>query len=295
MHTPEEQQVTIRLLEGAGRAISTHSGIVSQVSRGTRGITLDHVLYGVLTMTWLIPEDQGTEGSVTIAFASGPAADASFLLRAVRLDRDLTHAATVELRVRNTTIMRGGLTIPTQAVVDVDTEERRSFLETVDDLAYVQQATDTFFPVPETISGLDRIWLRVLRRALEGRMCFAPSTWTAVNMTVGPGILEEEGFESLLAGGPSMLLASQDSSSFEFGDYELPLPGPLAFVLRSATLQDAAAVRSRLDRGESVTVVVKSDLDTHPVVYMPSRIAEGTPVVPEPWGLTGIEEVPEIV
>lgn len=87
-------------------------------------------------------------------------------------------------------------------------------------------------------------------------------------------------------------MVSQDSSSFEFGDYELPLPGPLAFVLRSATLQDAATVRAGLDRGESVPVVVKSDHDTHPVVYMPSRVAEGAPVVPEPWGRTGIEEVP---
>ncbi len=294
VHIPEERQASIRLLDEAGHPISTNSGIVPRVSRGARGLTFEHVLYGALTMTWRVPADQGTDGSVSTAFDSGRAADASFLLRAIKLDRDLTRAATVELRGRNTTLVRAGLTLQTGAVVDAESEERRAFIETVDDLAYVQQATDTFFPVPESITGLDRVWLRVLRRALEGRMCFAPDAWTTLNMTIGPAILGGEGPELLLAGDSAMLLVSQDSSSVEWADHELHLPKPLAFVLRSATLQDAAAVRSRLEHGESVAVVIKSNRDAHPVVYMPSRVTEGTRLVPEPWGLTGIEEVPEV-
>ncbi|GAP61428.1 hypothetical protein AHiyo1_51280 [Arthrobacter sp. Hiyo1] len=64
--------------------------------------------------------------------------------------------------------------------------------------------------------------------------------------------------------------------------------------MRSVILQDVAAVRSRLERSESVPAVIKSDHDKHVVVYMPARIAPDTPVVPEPWDLIGVEEVPEI-
>lgn len=50
----------------------------------------------------------------------------------------------------------------------------------------------------------------------------------------------------------------------------------------------------RASTRESVPVVVKSDHDRHPMMYMPSRVAEVAPVVPESCGLTGIEKVPEI-
>ncbi|BAS11936.1 hypothetical protein AHiyo8_02390 [Arthrobacter sp. Hiyo8] len=47
--------------------------------------------------------------------------------------------------------------------------------------------------------------------------------------------------------------------------------------MRSVILQDVAAVRSRLERSESVPAVIKSDHDKHVVVYMPARIAPDTP------------------
>ena len=252
IRTPEEQQTSILLRDVDDRVIATHSGIVPRVSSGARDFTLDHVLYGVLTMTWRIPEDQSTEGSVAITFDSTPTVDAASLLRAMKLARDLTSAHAVELRVRGTSIMRVGFTKNSQAAMYAETEAGRALLETVDDLAYVQQETNTFFPVPETLTTLNRIWLRVLRRALEGRICFAPETRTTFNVTISPGILQEEKIVPLLAGDPGMMLVQPESSSFELGDHEIPLPGPLAFVMRSVTLQDVAAVRSRLERSESV-------------------------------------------
>ena len=294
VHAPEEKQASILLRDVDDRVIATHSGIVPRVSPGTRGFTLEHVLYGMLTMTWRIPEDQSAEGSVAITFDSTPAADAASLLRAMKLTRDLASAATVELRVRGTSIMRAGFTNPSRAAMDAEAGASRALMETVDDLAYVQQETNTFFPVPETITTLNRIWLRVLRRALEGRMCFGPETRTAFNVTITPGILEVEDKVPLLAGEPGMMLVQPESSSFELGDHEILLPGPLAFVMRSVTLQDASAVLSRLKRSENVPAVIKSNNDRHVVVYMPARIAPDTLVVPEPWGLTDVEELPEI-
>ena len=129
---------------------------------------------------------------------------------------------------------------------------------------------------------------------MEGRVCFAPTPLTALNLKFEPKILEGEGQESLLAGDSMMLMIRQEDHSVEIGDHALRLPKPLAFVLRSATLQDAASVRSRLQHGESVPVVIRSNHDTHPMVYMPSRVTPDTLLVPEPWDLTGIEEVPEI-
>lgn len=293
VRTPE-QQLSILIKNKDDRVTATHSGVVTRVSHGAKGLTLEHILYGVLSMTWNIPKDPGIEGAVVIAFDSTRAADASALLRALRLAESLAGAAKVELRVRATSIMRVVLAESSKGVIKPEAEAGRALVETVEDLAHVQHETNIFFPVPESISTIDRIWLRVLRRALEGRMCFAPEARTAYNAALSPEILKDTERIPLLAGEAAMLLVQPESSTFELDGHEMPLPGPLAFLMRSVRLQDVEAVYSNLERGEIATAVIQSDHDRHVVAYMPSRTSEGTLVVPEPWGLTDIDEVPEI-
>lgn len=292
--TPENRYVALVLRDENEVQVSTNTGSVRRVSSGIRGLTLEQVLHGSLTLTWQLPTDLADPATVDVTFDSRGAVDAGELLKSMRLTRSLSRAYTVELQVGGKALMRGRFTEESQEAVAREVDDSKALLETVEDLAYVQQETNTFFPVPETIEPLDRIWLRVIRTALRGRMCFEPQRRTSFNMTLIPAAAEDEHMKPFLSGEPLAFVVRDEAPRLRFGDHEMVLPGDLAFVMRSGSVEDAATVRAGLERGEKTPAVVSSNKDEHLLVYMPSRIAQTTTVEPDPWGLTGLDEVAEL-
>ena len=294
VHTPEGERVALVLRTEDDAVIANSTGQVRRVSPGNKGVTLEQVLHGALMLTWRLPTDLAEPGTVGVAFDSGKAQDAGELLKAMRLVQKLSRARTIELQLRGKALMRGRFAELTQLKIAQQVDDDQALLETVEDLAILQQATDTFFPVPASIEPIDRIWLRVIRMALEGRMCFEPEQRTRLNMTFKPEAAQDEGVTRFLAGESLLFRVTNQKPSKQRGDHEMVLPGVHAFVMRSGALRDADAVRAGLERGEDTAAVITSDSDKHLVVYMPSRIAANTPVDPQPWGLTGINEVAKL-
>lgn len=293
IHTPQNQQVAL-VLRDNDTVVTSNTGIVGRISRGSKGVSLEQILHSALALTWRLPLDPDEPDTIGIAFDSTRAMDAGELLKAMRLAQNFSRAQTLELQIGGKVVMRGEFAEASKQRVARQVDEDEALLETVDDLAYIQQETNSYFPVPELIEPLDRIWLRVFRLVLQGGMCFEPQRRARFNMTFKPEAAQDEALKPFLVGRSLMFLVANQNPTLEFGDHTMTLPGELAFVMRSGSLQDADSVRTNLERGQETPVVVSADTDEHLVVYMPARIPKNSKVEPGPWGLTGINEIAEL-
>lgn len=294
IQAPQNQRVSLVLRDSDETMISSDTGAIGRVARGSKGVTLEQVLHSALVLTWRLPTDLAEPGNIGVAFDSSLAMDAGELLKAMRLAQSFSRAATLELQVGSKVVMRGELADTSNERIARQVDGDRALLETVEDLAYIQQETNSYFPVPETIEPLDRIWLRVFRVVLQGGMCFEPQRRARFNMTFKPEAAQDEALKPFLVGRSLMFLVANQNPTLEFGDHTMTLPGELAFVMRSGSLQDSDSVRAGLERGQETPVVVSADTDEHLVVYMPARVPKNSKVEPGPWGLTGINEVAEL-
>ncbi|WP_145978782.1 hypothetical protein [Granulicoccus phenolivorans] len=259
----------------------------NRMSHGSRGMTLEQKLHGALTLTWRLPTDMAEVVSIGIEFDSNKAVDAGELLKAIQLTRKLSQAAAIELQIDGKPFMRGQFTEPSQLGIARHADDNPEWEEVVEDLAHVQEATSTYFPIPETFATMDRIWLRVLRLALQGRMSFCPER-KRLTTSFQPSDAEHAGVARLLAG-EKVLLMSTMEIELPLEEHSIRLP-ELTFVMRRGILQDADTVGAGLAAGRRMPAVITSHDDEPLVVFIRSRVPEDIEICPEPWGLTGVKE-----
>ncbi|KNX35925.1 hypothetical protein [Luteipulveratus halotolerans] len=284
--------VQIDVLGADGEPIASHEGHASQVAAGSHGLTFRHVFYDLVTITWkkmpyVTADAPSATGGADLEIEPFPGADPSRVRLAARLLLALHDAS--DLRLSLTTGESLCRVHGKWQLDDATVEYLRSMDEFVADLTYVQDKTGAHFTFPESVTDLDRVHLRVMRRIEEGGQVYDPLVTTA-HVTVSPELLSAPHGMELLNGEPVMFFFS-DRLRREVCGRTISPTERVGYVFRSALIEDPSAVRAGLERGENVKTRIVPDHGEHAVIYMLGRLPGGTHVAPEPWGLRGVAEL----
>lgn len=261
----------------------TLRGTTSWMTRGAEGAQVQTVFGSRLTITWRLTEDRaiGTTSIVTFAPQGQPGTDVD---RSIRL-LDVLHEGTQ--MVPEVDDHKESLTVVPQSGSGVF----REVAELADDLTAIEHLTGTQFSFPDSMEIVDRIWFRVVRRLLEGDCVVAPGM-DGANFVLSGGL--DEALERLLDGPAATMASTPEWSALVCGDEMFV--GDMRYYHPSVRIVDAAehlaAMRARTGADREARLV--PDVPKQGFrPYSPSRFNHGV-VVPVPWGLSGIDEHPEI-
>ena len=280
------------LFDGDDHRIATHSGHIIQTAAGEHGVSIKHRLYDLLQLDWTLPTQPGIAPTVSFSFDKATGAEVDRVERAAKLALQLRDTTRLEL------VLPHGQTLAQLEAVE-PIQFNPAFSEYLvlmsalaGDLRYVQDAVDILFPMPAEITALQRVWLRIIRRAHEGRQTRTPGS-RSFEVTAKPAFLDGPHSEQLLQGVPYMFATTNTGeTTLTVGDQEIAVLSPLTIVYPGAQFTgDKDAVLRTLHAGEEAHLTFECESGQYPVMYMPDRIPSGSSVDPEPWGLPGIHEI----
>lgn len=284
------KRFTLALLDADGNTIGSHTATATHGGFGSVGYSLDLVFYGTLKLGLRLPSEL-TE-PMTLDYSFTPEGDSvRDVARAARLSLDLVASRSLMLSADDGTVLTRGHGPDWRDRADPAWIKAMQLLnESATDLAVVQEETNTHFPMPDSLSVLDRIHLRMLRLILEGKCTWHPQLKSFEAVLVPREDLDE-GTAKLLSGDPMALALTQSRGSVEVGGQTLPLP-TVTYWHPAMRLENADEARSCLMRGQEASVRVVSDDDTNFRVYVQGRVSDpNAPLAPAPWGLTEVHEV----
>lgn len=288
---PREIPLILELRDGQGRRISTDRGAVANAGSGSEGWTLKQVLHQLVTITWvfkahgLAPGEAG-DGAIRVEVDPCVGADISALRRAALLLQHLTEATRFRLLTDSSPLVEG---VVPDGVHDLDPTLLAIYRELAEDLGVIEDELHMQFGIPETITTLDRIRARILRRMLDGRQVYLPTAATP-QLTLEPALLHQGRDPDLLAGEHGVCLVSEPVTVWTLAGQELELPTSAAYFFRDTYLEEPERVRAELEAGENARCRLLSVGGEPPVVYLPGRLGEGQQFAPQPWGLIGVDE-----
>lgn len=280
---------TLEAKDANGRRLRLARGAITHVGHGQAGDSLDLDFYGLLTLELRVHRDQ-TAGQLSMIFSldleHAPPRDAE---SALMLSLSLTTAASVDLRgpQENRILTTGPLGVKEH---EVSQEELAVALEIASDLRSIEEYTSADLMMPNRISLVERVLLRILRRAHEGRVSLHPTNNT-VTFTLAPDAPEDR-VESLLSGQGGAIFFQRPTETVEIGDLRLEVEG-LSFyhpnMALRATPAEITEMRRRKAEGEEVTIQLRSQDGTNLRVYMLEKTdSSNTNAVP--WGLRSVPE-----
>lgn len=272
---------TLRVTPRAG-STRVLRGIATWMARGSEGALVETVFSGGLTITWRLSKDRTEGASSTMSFSpqghTGTDVD-----RAVRALSALYDDAEVALEIDG---RKERLTVAPDSEFGVAVE----LAELAEDLAVIEQNTGTQFAFPVDMGAKDRIWVRVVRKLLEGEVVLSPDL-ESLSFTLNGEL--GESIEQLLTT-PSAMVATTSPWSWEvLGEHvtvaDLTIYHPMIRVIDAE--EHLEALRAGVGRGRAVTAVPGNEAFGFRM-YSPSRL-RGDKIVAKPWGVTGINEHPE--
>lgn len=291
----EADPTPLRLLlkNSHGQRIAAHTGNVLQTATGNRGVTIRQVFYELLQITWTFPFDRGGAPGMRFSFEAANGTDVGQVMQAARMALQLRDTTQMTLSLCNGDRQEMANIVATEPIhFEADFSQYLSIIEELaTDLLYVQEATNTVFPMPVEISALDRVWLRVIRRMYEGRPTRNPQTSTFA-FEAKPAFLDFDQADLVLNGEPWPCVAGRDDSSIvDIAGEEVEIaPFSMAF-LPARFVGDPHAARDALQAGQQYELQFRCEEGQSAVMYMPDLMAPDALVVPEPWGLIGIHEL----
>lgn len=273
--------VGLRLFDSTGTPLGTYAGAVSHAGRGQLGIALEFSFHQGLDLVLCIPLARGNDGGITTRL-NLDGLDPEATRRSTALLLALHRAATADLELDGHHLAKVG---------GFSTDRDQDYLKTVqmiheeaDDLAFIQNETGVYFPMPDRFDGYQRLWMRAIRRMLEGhaapipRRVFSATAWPDLESEA----MREEGTLAIRMSGQNVTLAGQ------------PVPIPPFFIyhphVRFTGLREAAEdVAQGVDEPREFEV---TPVDGTPfVAYFPDRLRADAEQS-TPWDLTGVEEPP---
>lgn len=284
---------TLEAKDGDGRRLHQARGTVS-IGQGQTGDSVNLDFYGLLSLKLRVPRGHtmaqvSMDYSLNLEHAAPRDAEA-----AVTLSLQLANAATLELRgPQDYPILTAGpLRIGRNKAWR---EEMTVAREIASDLRSIgaHAAMDLLMPVQT--SPLERVLLRILRRAYEGNVSLHPTNDT-VTFTLA-SYAPEEKVESLLRGEPGAIFFQRPTETVEIGELRLDVEGLCFYhpnMALGAAPAELAELRRRRAAGEEVTIKLRSQDGTKLRVYMIEKM-DNTATEPVPWGLSSISEPAGIV
>lgn len=294
---PAEQEARpclVDLLAEDGSRIHRYRADVTHVGRGHQGTSLHVQVRGVITAKFLIPADT-TNNKMRAGFSIDlpeectphQAATAAALIEQLLIAPRLKLFTATEL-------MFLSISGDPSGAKDEFLIQVRALQQMADDLAMISTHLRVDLSMPDSATDLDRIRLRVLRHALEGKVSLDP-TLDGFTIVMPPDALDEAAAPAL-SGEPFANFIQVPARTETVAGMELDLP-ELAYwhphVAVDGTPEDLERFRDQRAQGQPLTLRIQSQDHTNLRVYILGRVTDGE-TQPVPWGLEGIPEPPGV-
>lgn len=296
--------LTLSLYDDNDALLHAYSGLGVDFEPGTRGAALQQAFYGgAFTIEWALPAPNhaATEaGQATFSFDLTKNRSTA----GIRGVADLALTLDACDNARLTTAQ--GQLVAHVAISDhvLQKDERQQLVklrEIADDLAYLEREFAREFVFPDEVSTLARIDLRMLRQLLEGKVVCSPHLRT-LHLQLQPEALNDPLYQRFFAD-PSGLIATAGEEHPQTWTIEavrdqgtiaeVALPGVYKAYYPKLIAENADAVRAALAAGEDAQLDLREPAEMRPRAFLADRMTQDT-VVPQPWGLTDVPEVPEL-
>lgn len=277
----KDLKITATSFDAEDRRISSISGRTSRVTSGTEGGSLLCQFVGGLSQRWRFPLDLAEPGTVDISFKPAGFA-ARDIQKTVTFLESLSHAKKISLTLDGKTTNLG---VPELASAYTPDPAVR---ELIDDLAFLETHLNVAFEFPDELpTALQRVWIRVTRKMLEGR-CVALPDAHGFNITLnGKREIEDSG---IFGEGVALFIGNDEWAIDVLGE-EL-FVGSMGIYHAHARADGSAGHLKALRAGKGAGRKVHlRPADNAPFrIYSPSRMNPEDQVIAEPWGLHGIPE-----
>lgn len=290
---PTIDRVEVRVLDANGSLVLADEGAVEHVGGGSMGYSLRVRFHDVLEMKWRFPHDQSEPGHLSYSLEMAGAKPGE-VLGAIALARALHQSGPVQLWVegrRLTTLDAGA----SGAIQPPWLEDIAAFKLLAEDLEIVQRHCRTAFAIPDPMTNLERIALRMARLLLDGRRVAhplvreltgtrtmreavepKPGSELAHALTAPPGTL------GMRVGCPDLVIT--------LGHRELCL-GPAIFATEHGEVREQVRPSAAPDSETTEVDLILAVPDGERFdCYLPDRISDDQLLVTTPWDLPGINE-----
>ncbi|MGK8501296.1 caspase family protein [Nocardia asiatica] len=267
-----DKNVRVVLFDRSGVEIVDREGRIARASSGGDGLSITALFHHSLGITMQVPYAVGSSGQCTIEFDMA-GCEPRDVYRGIELRNAVKEAVTIQIYLENQKLCTMGTDSDTGSD-DVDPV----FTVAADiarDLDRVQDRTGSIFAMPEKISGLERIWLRIIRIILDGGIAAIPRA-TLNGITHPDGALPSGDLHAAMADFPEGII--------ELFGRHLRLGAPLRYYHPSATIKPTG----KRDKSGSIPFHIASSDGTSFVAFLAGRVTTTTQITP--WRLSGIDE-----
>ncbi|MDD7833940.1 hypothetical protein [Paenarthrobacter sp. AB444] len=266
----------------AGRALATLRGRAVTSVTGATGAALECHFPGGLRQVWRFPEDLMQPALVTMR-CEPEGYSAHDVKRAFSFLNSLASAETVEMNVNG---HARSLSCPE---FTSNSAPSSGVHELIDDLAYLESQLNIEFEFPKLLPrGHERVWIRVVRRMLEGRSVAVPNR-KKLEVTLDGGL--DNGTKALLSERGSHMIYTESDWCVTLLGEKIILEDMRIYhprLIADGAQQHLQAVKNGLGAGRRVTL---RPANGEPfVIFSPSRMRPNDAIVAEPWGIEGILE-----
>lgn len=274
------ERITVQSTRSDGRKLARISGTAT-IASGLKGIRIASSFPGGMTIEWKIPADPTEPGKIDLNLDVN-GSSARDIQRALRFIGAMPSAEnfTIDVEGKKITMVPGK-----QQIAPLEP----ALIELVDDLTYLENELDVDFEFPTAFpNALDRVWIRTLRRVLEGRVVVHPNI-NGINVVLEGG--NDEAIELMFSGEAGGFYVSQDEWTIEIMGVELDI-GSMGIFQPRICAEDAESHRLALEAGTAAGRKVRliSATGAPFIIFSPARRSGDESLIAEPWGIAGISE-----
>lgn len=279
--------IELRVPDAEGLTEAAIRGRTTQVTRGTRGMTLRAEFPGGLRLTFRLPGGSGEQGGLDAAYDIADE-DVVAAERALRVSSLLREGRPTELWIEG---RRLGSVVGSVSEGSPPDLGEDPYLH-LSDLAVVSKEFDVPLAYPRRVSTQDRVDIRMLRLLLEGNCVLLAGVGGMTATLSGETSPELEAFLNADARG----IAITSPRAFEVEGHQLPLESLRVFHPTLRVTNGAALVELLHAGSASGAEVVMTPTDGTPFrAVLVDRVADpDAPLVPVPLGIPGIPEHPAL-
>ncbi|GAA0534148.1 hypothetical protein [Streptomyces mordarskii] len=277
-----ETDVEVVFLDGQ-QVTASYPGSLGHMGRGSIGRSVNVELVGG-SMQLLVPDSAGAPASLQFTF-SLEGLEPAAALRLLRIHQRIQAGGAFEIRTRTGVVGSGDLPPKPESA-------RREVAEVcgyIEGLEAVQRHCEQYFPVPDELTSVDRIALRMARLLLEGQCVispFLPKVGVTLNGQDSPVV------RALLSGEPHAMQAGCEEFAIMLAGRRLDLGPVLCFHPRvAADGEEAQRALAALEigRGDGQEITMRPE-DGERFRLLLQHAATGDVPVPVPLGLRGFPE-----